>query len=113
MAVESVPEIGFGRCIISATTPVSPGEAGLRRDAPPVARRRVLDHEADYGRCRSAMVLKIDRKNVKDRARRELGGNRDTISSASSTVCEPAKRENSARLDSRAKGIPIGVRFGA
>jgi len=73
-AAAHAPAIGFGRYIISATTPFSPEDLpDLRRDAPLAARRRVPDYEAEYARRGWKMVPRIDRVYVNERARRELG----------------------------------------
>jgi len=57
LALKEAPRVGFGRYIISATTPFEPGDlAELRRDAPAVLRRRELgwrpahDFDAVLGR---------------------------------------------------------------
>ena len=74
LAAEHAPAVGFGRYIISATTPFSPDDLPhLRRDAPGVARRRVPDYEAEYARRGWRMVSGIDRVYVNGRARAELG----------------------------------------
>lgn len=74
LALEKAPAIGFGRYIVSATTPFRPEDlAELRRDAPAVARRRVPGHEAEYARRGWTMLPSIDRVYVNDRARAELG----------------------------------------
>jgi UDP-glucose 4-epimerase len=74
LAAERAPVIGFGRYIISATTPFSPGDLGeLRRDAPSVVRRLVPDFEPEYARRGWKMVPGLDRVYVNERARNELG----------------------------------------
>ncbi|MGF6226150.1 UDP-glucose 4-epimerase [Inquilinus ginsengisoli] len=74
LALEKTPAIGFGRYIVSATTPFRPEDlAELRRDAPAVVRRRVPGHEAEYARRGWRMLPGIDRVYVNDRARAELG----------------------------------------
>lgn len=74
LALEKAPAIGFGRYIVSATTPFRPEDlAELRRDAPAVVRRRVPGHEAEYARRGWRMLPGIDRVYVNDRARAELG----------------------------------------
>jgi UDP-glucose 4-epimerase len=73
-AAERAPALGFGKYIISASTPFRPEDlAGLRADAPSVVRRRVPDYEAEYARRGWSMSPVIDRVYVNDRARRELG----------------------------------------
>jgi nucleoside-diphosphate-sugar epimerase len=74
LAVEKAPQIGFGRYIISATTPFQPGDLlGLRVNAPEVVRRRFPDYEEEYTRRGWRMFLEMDRVYVNVRARRELG----------------------------------------
>ncbi|MHA1563809.1 MAG: NAD-dependent epimerase/dehydratase family protein [Alphaproteobacteria bacterium] len=74
LAMEQAPAIGFGRYIISATTPFTPDDlADLRQDAPSVVRRRVAGYEAEYQRRGWRMFSGIDRVYVNDRARRDLG----------------------------------------
>nr|MBA2390299.1 NAD(P)-dependent oxidoreductase [Geodermatophilaceae bacterium] len=49
LAVEQAPSIGFGRYIISATTPFSPDDLyDLRMNAPLVVRRHFPGYEAEY-----------------------------------------------------------------
>jgi UDP-glucose 4-epimerase len=74
MALERAPQIGFGRYIISATTPFSRADlAELRVDAPAVVRRLFPDYEAIYAERGWTMFPGIDRVYVNDRARTELG----------------------------------------
>lgn len=74
LALEKAPAIGFGRYIVSATTPFRPEDlAELRRDAPAVLRRRAPGAEAEYARRGWRMLPGIDRVYVNDRARAELG----------------------------------------
>jgi len=74
LAAKRAPAIGFGRYIISATTPFSPADLQeLRVDAPRAARRRIPDYEAEYVRRGWKMVPSIDRVYVNERARNELG----------------------------------------
>jgi nucleoside-diphosphate-sugar epimerase len=73
-ALERAPQVGFGRYIISATTPFSPDDVGdLRVNAPLALRRRVPAYEAEYGRRGWRMFPQIDRVYVNERARKELG----------------------------------------
>jgi UDP-glucose 4-epimerase len=73
LAAEQAPRIGFGRYIVSATTPFSPDDLPeLRRDAPSVTRRRVPDYAVEYRRRGWRMVPGIDRVYVNERARNEL-----------------------------------------
>jgi len=74
LAMAGAPAIGFGRYIISATTPFTPADrAGLGRDAPAVVRRLFPDADAEYARRGWAMFGVIDRIYVNDRARAALG----------------------------------------
>jgi UDP-glucose 4-epimerase len=74
LALAGAPAIGFGRYIISATTPFTPADrAGLGRDAPAVVRRLFPDADAEYARRGWAMFGVIDRVYVNDNARAALG----------------------------------------
>ena len=74
LAIEKAPAIGFGRYIISATTPFTRADlADLRADAPAVVRRRFPDYEAEYARRGWKMFPSIERVYVNERARRDLG----------------------------------------
>jgi UDP-glucose 4-epimerase len=74
LALEKAPSIGFGRYIISATTPLhSEDLLQLRANAPEVVKRRVPDYEEEYARRGWRMFPSIDRVYVNERARRELG----------------------------------------
>jgi len=74
LAVEKAAAIGFGRYVISATTPFRAEDlAELRVDAPAVVRRRAQRFEEEYGRRGWRMFPGIDRVYVNERARRELG----------------------------------------
>ena len=73
-ALERAPELGFGRYIVSATTPFSRDDlAELRSDAPAVVRRLFPDYEAIYAQRGWRMFGSIERVYVNERARRELG----------------------------------------
>jgi UDP-glucose 4-epimerase len=74
IAAERAPSVGFGRYIISATTPFRPGDLPeLRRDARTVVRRLIPEFEKEYARRGWVMVPSLDRVYVNERARRELG----------------------------------------
>jgi UDP-glucose 4-epimerase len=74
LALERAPEIGFGRYIISATTPFERGDLGeLRADAPAVVRRLFPEFEATYEERGWRMLPSIERVYVNARAREELG----------------------------------------
>ncbi|WP_375206102.1 NAD-dependent epimerase/dehydratase family protein [Hyphococcus sp.] len=72
-ALDRAQEIGFGRYIISATTPFQPGDMEeLGRDAPAVL-KRYADYEEEYSRRGWRMFDTLDRVYVNDLARTELG----------------------------------------
>jgi UDP-glucose 4-epimerase len=74
LALERAPEIGFGRYIVSATTPFGPADlAELRSNAPAVMDRYFPDAPAIYANCRWRMFPGIDRVYVNAHARNELG----------------------------------------
>jgi UDP-glucose 4-epimerase len=74
LAMEKAPSLGFGRYIISASTPFTPDDLdGLRSDAPAVVRRHVPRYEELYTARGWLMFPSIDRVYVNERARRELG----------------------------------------
>ncbi len=73
-AMDRAPTIGFGKYIISATTPFCRADMeALRRDAPSVLRRRVPAFEPEYQRRGWRMFDSIDRVYVNERARTDLG----------------------------------------
>jgi UDP-glucose 4-epimerase len=73
-ALERAETIGFGRYIVSATTPFRPVDlADLRSDAPRVVRRLFPDYEEIYGRLGWSMLPSLDRVYVNVRAREDLG----------------------------------------
>jgi UDP-glucose 4-epimerase len=74
LAMERAAEIGFGRYIVSATTPFTQGDlAELRDNAPAVVRRLFPDYEAEYVRRGWRMFSSVGRVYVNARARAELG----------------------------------------
>lgn len=74
LAMEKARAIGFGRYIISATSPFGRDDlAELRRDAPAVVARYFPDFGALYGAANWRMFTEIGRVYVNERARRELG----------------------------------------
>jgi UDP-glucose 4-epimerase len=74
LALERAGEIGFGRYIVSATTPFTRDDlAGLRTDAPAVVKRLFPDYEVIYAERGWSMFPSIDRVYDNTRARRELG----------------------------------------
>ena len=74
LAAERAQGIGFGRYVVSATTPFEPEHlARLRADAPAVVRSLFPDYEEAYRRRNWKMLPGIDRVCVNRRARAELG----------------------------------------
>jgi UDP-glucose 4-epimerase len=74
LALERAPAIGFGRYVITATTPLAPDDLiAVRQDLPSVVRRHFPDYEAIYAERGWRMFPAIDRVYVNERARRELG----------------------------------------
>jgi UDP-glucose 4-epimerase len=72
-ALAAAPRIGFGRYVVSATTPFAPGDlAELRRNAPAVVERLFPDYPEVYARLGWRMFPAVDRVYVNDRARAEL-----------------------------------------
>jgi UDP-glucose 4-epimerase len=73
-AVDKAPALGFGRYIISATTPFSADDlAALRQDAPAVIDRLFPDCAALFAARGWAMAPTLDRVYVNALARSELG----------------------------------------
>jgi nucleoside-diphosphate-sugar epimerase len=74
LAIEKAPVIGFGRYIVSATTPFTRDDLPeLRTNAPAVLKRRIPDYEAEYIPRGWRMFPGIDRVYVNERARNDLG----------------------------------------
>jgi len=74
LAAERAPAIGFGKYIISATTPFRRDDgAALAIDAPRVVGLRVPGYDEEYARRGWRMFPTIGRVYVNDRARRDLG----------------------------------------
>ena len=74
LAIEKAPSIGFGRYIVSATTPFAPEDLiDLRANAPLALKRKVPEYETEYARRGWKMFPRIDRVYVNERARKHLG----------------------------------------
>lgn len=74
LALERAPAIGFGRYIISATSPFTRDDlVAIRHDLPSVVRRLFPDYEELYTQRGWRMFPSIERVYVNDRARHELG----------------------------------------
>ncbi len=75
-AAQRVPHLGFGRYIISATTPFGPHDlAELGQDAAAVVRRLFPEVDQNYNRQGWTLFSQLDRVYVNERARLELGWN--------------------------------------
>lgn len=74
LAAERAPAIGFGKYIVSATTPFTREDLSeLRSDAPAVVRRLFPGYEAEYQERGWSMFASIERVYVNSKAREELG----------------------------------------
>ena len=74
LALEKAPSIGFGRYVISATTPLRPDDlTNIRNDLPAVIQNRFPDYANTYAARGWRMFPSIERVYVNDLARRELG----------------------------------------
>ena len=74
LAVERAPKIGFGRYIVSATTPFSQDDlVELRRDASAVVQRLFPEAASLFAARGWRMFPQLDRVYVNARARAELG----------------------------------------
>lgn len=74
LGMQKAATIGFGRYIISATTPFTHSDLhGLRTDAPSVLKQRMPHYEAEYARREWKMFPSIDRVYVNEQARNDLG----------------------------------------
>lgn len=73
-AIERAAQIGFGRYVVSATSPFTRDELqALRDDLPAVVARHAPQYEAEYAKRGWAMAPGIDRVYVNAKARDELG----------------------------------------
>jgi UDP-glucose 4-epimerase len=73
-ALEKAASLGFGRFIITATTPFEPDDVTeLGRDAPAVLARLVPDYASIYSRLEWKMLSALDRVYDNRRAREFLG----------------------------------------
>ncbi len=74
LALERAPAIGFGRYVISATTPFTRDDlTAIRQDLPAVVHQRFPDYTDIYQARNWRMFPSIERVYVNERARRELG----------------------------------------
>lgn len=74
LAIKKAADIGFGRYIISATTPFTPSDlAQLRTDAPAVVTKYVPNYLQTYEKLGWLMFPTVDRVYVNEKARKDLG----------------------------------------
>jgi nucleoside-diphosphate-sugar epimerase len=74
LALERAPTIGFGRYIISATTPFTADDVtAIRDDLPKTVERLYPDYPEIYAARGWTMFPSVERVYVNERARRELG----------------------------------------
>ena len=74
LAAERAPRLGFGKYIVSATTPFTPDDLSLlRADAPAATLARVPEYAAEYARRGWRMFASVDRVYDNAKARRDLG----------------------------------------
>lgn len=74
LAMEKAPSIGFGKYIISASTPFTPADLQqLHTDGPGVVKRLFPEYEDIYAPLGWKMFPKFDRVYVNEKARTELG----------------------------------------
>jgi UDP-glucose 4-epimerase len=74
LAIDRAESLGFGRYIVSATTPFRPEDlAELRTDAPAVVKRLFPECAAIYARRGWSLFPRIERVYVNDLARAQLG----------------------------------------
>jgi UDP-glucose 4-epimerase len=74
LALQQAPAIGFGRYVISATTPFTREDlTAIREDLPAVVRRLFPHYEDLYAQRGWRMFPSIERVYVNERARAELG----------------------------------------
>ncbi len=73
-AAERAPRLGFGKYIVSATTPFTPEDLPLlRADAPAAVLARAPEYAPEYARRGWRMFPSVDRVYVNAKARRDLG----------------------------------------
>jgi nucleoside-diphosphate-sugar epimerase len=106
LALERAPEIGFGRYVISATTPFTPHDlTAVRVDLPAAVTRRFPEYEEVYAQRGWSMFPSIDRVYVNERARRELGWSpRYDFRHAVECLAEGADPRSPLALEVGAKG---------
>lgn len=114
-ALQRAPEVGFGRYIVSATTPfVREDTAELRTDPARVILRRTDPRTADVFAARGwSMPSDVERVYVNDRARAELGWEpRYTFDAAIAALAEGGDPRSELARTVGAKGYhdrPTGI----
>ncbi|ESQ78253.1 NAD(P)-dependent oxidoreductase [Asticcacaulis sp. YBE204] len=73
LAIERAGDIGFGKYIISATTPFQPSDLAALREHVPDVVRSYVDYEDVFAARGWRMPERLDRVYVNARARRDLG----------------------------------------
>ncbi len=108
LALQRAPEIGFGRYIISATTPFAEADLSeLRRDPPAVVARLVPEYAARLRAARLADAA-VDRSCLRQRAgarAARLGASLRLPLRAGATPCRRGSAQR-ARDDGRGQGLP-------
>ncbi len=113
IAAERAPAIGFGKYIISATTPFKPEDcARLRLDAPAVVSLRAPGWEDEYAKRGWRIFPSIDRVYDNTLARRELGWRPNGISPPCFGACArlATSAARSPRRSARKATMPSGSR---
>jgi len=105
-AIERAAQVGFGRYIVSATSPFTRDELqALRDDLPAVVARHVPQYAAEYARRGWAMAPGIDRVYVNSKARDELGWRpRHDFASAIEALCAGADHQSALARQVGVKG---------
>ena len=108
LALERAPSIGFGRYVISATTPFARDDLmAIRDDLPAVVRQRFPDYEEIYAARGWRMFPSIERVYVNERARRELGwAPRYDFAHALERLGDKRGPAQRARAHHRREGLP-------
>lgn len=114
LALERAPQLGFGRYVISASTPFAHADLqAVRVELPAVVRRLFPHYEELYAQRGWRMFPSIERVYVNERARSELGWTpRYDFRSALDRLAEGADPRSPLALSIGAKGyhpVPTGV----
>jgi UDP-glucose 4-epimerase len=106
LALDHAPDLGFGRYIVSATTPFTGDDlAELHTDAPAVVKRHFPHYEDVYDQLGWRMFGTIERVYVNAAARRDLGwAPRHDFGSALERLAEGEEWRSALALEVGAKG---------